>query len=242
MDLLVMTGRDDPVAVLPALDLLPHTVRGVPPDVVVLLSSTAADAVIVDACNDLVAARSLTRLLDTTGVACPVIAVLTEGGLSALRADWRVDDVVLACAGPAEIEARLQLAVGRRAAVDGASSLTRLGDLVVDEETYTVRLRGRLLDLTYKEFELLKFLAQHAGRVFSRTQLLQEVWGYDYYGGNRTVDVHIRRLRAKLGAEHEALIGTVRGVGYKVVRAPAVSDVTATRAVEPIDAAASRLG
>jgi DNA-binding winged helix-turn-helix (wHTH) protein len=74
-----------------------------------------------------------------------------------------------------------------------------------------------VLDLTFKEFELLKFLAQHPGRVFTRAQLLQEVWGYDYFGGTRTVDVHVRRLRAKLGAENEALIGTVRNVGYRFV-------------------------
>ena len=80
------------------------------------------------------------------------------------------------------------------------------------------RLRGRPLDLTYKEFELLKYLAQHAGRVFTRAQLLQEVWGYDFFGGTRTVDVHVRRLRAKLGTEYESLIGTVRNVGYKAVR------------------------
>ena len=93
-----------------------------------------------------------------------------------------------------------------------------LGELVIDEATYAARLRGRLLELTYKEFELLKYLAQHAGRVFTRAQLLQEVWGYDFFGGTRTVDVHVRRLRAKLGTEHEQMIGTVRNVGYKFVR------------------------
>jgi DNA-binding winged helix-turn-helix (wHTH) protein len=93
----------------------------------------------------------------------------------------------------------------------------RSGDLAIDEATYSARLRSRALDLTFKEFELLKFLAQHPGRVFTRAQLLQEVWGYDYFGGTRTVDVHVRRLRAKLGAEHEALIGTVRNVGYRFV-------------------------
>jgi DNA-binding winged helix-turn-helix (wHTH) protein len=93
-----------------------------------------------------------------------------------------------------------------------------LGELIIDEATYTARLRGRALELTYKEFELLKYLAQHAGRVFTRAQLLQEVWGYDFFGGTRTVDVHVRRLRAKLGPEHEQLIGTVRNVGYKFVR------------------------
>jgi DNA-binding response OmpR family regulator len=76
-----------------------------------------------------------------------------------------------------------------------------------------------VLDLTFKEFELLKYLAQHPGRVFSRQQLLSEVWGYDYFGGTRTVDVHVRRLRAKLGPEHETLIGTVRNVGYRFVNA-----------------------
>ena len=94
---------------------------------------------------------------------------------------------------------------------------TRPGDLTIDEATYSARLRGRALDLTFKEFELLKFLAQHPGRVFTRAHLLQEVWGYDYFGGTRTVDVHVRRLRAKLGPEHEALIGTVRNVGYRFV-------------------------
>jgi DNA-binding response OmpR family regulator len=96
----------------------------------------------------------------------------------------------------------------------------RSGDLAIDEGTYQAKLKGHPLDLTFKEFELLKYLAQHPGRVFSRAQLLQEVWGYDYYGGTRTVDVHVRRLRAKLGPEHEVLIGTVRHVGYKFVSQP----------------------
>jgi DNA-binding response OmpR family regulator len=90
---------------------------------------------------------------------------------------------------------------------------------VIDEETYSARIRGAALDLTFKEFELLKFLAQHPRRVFTRSQLLQEVWGYDYFGGTRTVDVHVRRLRAKLGTGNENLIGTVRNVGYKFVPA-----------------------
>ena len=92
--------------------------------------------------------------------------------------------------------------------------------MVVDEATYTAKLGGRVLDLTFKEFELLKYLAQHPGRVFTRDQLLQEVWGYDYFGGTRTVDVHVRRLRAKLGTDNETLIGTVRNVGYRFVLPP----------------------
>src|SRR5262249_34823228 len=108
---------------------------------------------------------------------------------------------------------------------------------VIDEGTYTARLRGRPLDLTYKEFELLKYLAQHAGRVFTRAQLLHEGWGDDFFGGTPTVDVHVRRLRAKFGPEHEALIGTVRNVGYKAVwtargRAP-VAEPDDTEDAEP---------
>jgi DNA-binding response OmpR family regulator len=145
----------------------------------------------------------------------PVLAVVTEGGWAAVTADWGADDVILYTASPGEVDARLRLAIGRMA--PAAPGEIRSGDLLIDESTYTVRLRGHALDLTFKEFELLKFLAQHPGRVFTRSQLLQEVWGYDYFGGTRTVDVHVRRLRAKLGAEHEALIGTVRNVGYRFV-------------------------
>jgi DNA-binding response OmpR family regulator len=93
----------------------------------------------------------------------------------------------------------------------------RSGELVIDEDSYTAKIKGRSLDLTYKEFELLKYLTQHPGRVFSRSQLLQEIWGYDYFGGTRTVDVHIRRLRSKLGPEFESIIDTVRNVGYRFV-------------------------
>ena len=145
---------------------------------------------------------------------------MTEGGLAAVTADWGVDDVLLDTAGPAEVEARLRLAIGRLAAARAATTSPieiRNGDLTIDEATYSAQLKGRVLDLTFKEFELLKYLAQHPGRVFTRAQLLQEVWGYDYFGGTRTVDVHVRRLRAKLGPEHESLIGTVRNVGYRFV-------------------------
>jgi DNA-binding response OmpR family regulator len=159
-------------------------------------------------------------LLGSTGLDVPVVVVISEGGLVALSADWGSDEILLPTAGPAEVDARLRLLVARRAAesVAGRGNSLVLGELVIDETTYTARLRGRPLDLTYKEFELIKYLAQHAGRVFTRAQLLQEVWGYDFFGGTRTVDVHVRRLRAKLGPEHEQLIGTVRNVGYKFVR------------------------
>jgi DNA-binding response OmpR family regulator len=219
--------------VLPGLALLPHDVRIAAPEPSALLDAPAVDAVLLDARRDLAGARGLARLLRTTGLSAPLLAVVTEGGLVAVAADWGLSDVVLDAASPAEVEARLRLASGRMttpARVTTNDSAVAVGDLVIDELTYSARLRGRALELTFKEFELLKFLAQHPGRVFSRAQLLQEVWGYDYYGGTRTVDVHVRRLRAKLGTEHEQLIGTVRHVGYKFVAPPAGSSASAATA------------
>jgi DNA-binding response OmpR family regulator len=219
--LLLLTNTLAPSAeVLPSLALLSHHVHILPAEPAALVERPIADAVLVDARRELAAARSLCILLRATGISVPLLAILTEGGLAGLTAEWGVDDVLLETAGPAEIEARLRLAIGSLAlSGDDSSTSAQItaGDLVIDETTYSARVDGRLLDLTYKEFELIKHLAQHPGRVFTRAQLLQEVWGYDYFGGTRTVDVHVRRLRAKLGLEHEVLIGTVRNVGYRFV-------------------------
>jgi DNA-binding response OmpR family regulator len=219
MELVLLTTAAQPTTeVLPALGLLGHQVTINEFDVSPLLT-TSADAVLIDARFNLAGARAFTKVLATADVALPVIAVLKEGGLIALSADWLVDDVLLDTAGPAEVDARLRLALARRnSAVDTEPGMVKVGDLTIEEATYTARLKNGTLDLTYKEFELLKFLAQHPGRVFTRSHLLQEVWGYDYFGGTRTVDVHVRRLRAKLGSEYESLIGTVRNVGYKFVK------------------------
>ncbi len=218
--LLLLTNELEPSSeVLPALGLLLHSVRVLPAEPTALLDAPDADAVLVDDRRELAAARGLCRVLHKTGLNSPLFAIVTEGGLAAVNAEWGIDDMLLNTAGPAEVDARLRLITGRRAAAEGeeATPEIRRGDLTIDEATYTARLRGYVLDLTFKEFELLKYLAQHPGRVFTRDQLLQEVWGFDYFGGTRTVDVHVRRLRAKLGAEHESLIGTVRGVGYRFV-------------------------
>ncbi len=213
---MLLTDAHEPAAeILPSLSLLSHAIRVAPATATAAADGPGADAVLVDARRDLVQVRRLLRLLRSAEMNVPVLAVVTEGGWAAVTADWGVDDVILHTAGPGEVDARLRLAIGRM--TPAASGEIRSGDLVIDEVTYSVRLRGRSLDLTFKEFELLKFLAQHPGRVFTRSQLLQEVWGYDYFGGTRTVDVHVRRLRAKLGTEHEALIGTVRNVGYRFV-------------------------
>jgi DNA-binding response OmpR family regulator len=218
--LLLLTSTLEPSAeVLPALGLLPHTVKILPAEGSALLQAPDCDLILVDGRRELAAARDLCRLIRTTGSDVPVMLIVTEGGLAVVAHDWGMDDVALHTCGPAELDARLRLCVGRLAAEDDTpeARVIRSGEVTVDEAAYTARVGGRLLDLTYKEFELLKHLAQHPGRVFTREQLLQEVWGYDYFGGTRTVDVHVRRLRAKLGSEHEQLIGTVRNVGYRFV-------------------------
>jgi len=205
--------------VLPALGLLQHDVRILPAEASVLVDAPITDCIIIDARRDLPTAKSFTKLITTTGVSIPLIIVTTEGGLSAINADWGITDVILDTAGPAEVDARIRIVIGKDAIIQLAKNPSlkeiRSGDVVIDEDSYTAKIKGRTLDLTFKEFELLKYLAQHPGRVFSRSQLLQEIWGYDYFGGTRTVDVHIRRLRSKLGPEFESVIDTVRNVGYR---------------------------
>ena len=205
--------------VLPALGLLQHDVRILPAEASVLVDAPITDCIIIDARRDLPTAKSFTKLITTTGVSTPLIIVTTEGGLSAINADWGITDVILDTAGPAEVDARIRIVIGKDAITQLAKNPSlkeiRRGEVVIDEDSYTAKIKGRTLDLTFKEFELLKYLAQHPGRVFSRSQLLQEIWGYDYFGGTRTVDVHIRRLRSKLGPEFESIIDTVRNVGYR---------------------------
>ncbi|MFD2793655.1 winged-helix domain-containing protein [Promicromonospora vindobonensis] len=217
-ELLILTPATGGSAdVLPALGLLSHRVRVLPMEPSALVDAPDADVVLLDARRDLVAARTTCRLLHATGLTVPLVLILTEGGLTVVTHEWGADDLLLESASPAEVEARLRLVVERSARGPAEESQQEIsaGELAIDAGGYTARLRGRPIDLTYKEFELLKYLVQHPGRVFTRAQLLQEVWGYDYYGGTRTVDVHVRRLRAKLGPEHEQLIGTVRNVGYR---------------------------
>ncbi len=219
-NLLLLTNSTGASAdVLPALGLLQHNVKISPQEVSLLIDLPPVDCLLLDARRDLVASKSFTTLLIATGVDVPIIVITTEGGLSAINADWGITDVILDTAGPAELDARVRIVIGKEAiaALEKNPSLKeiRSGEVVIDEDSYTAKIKGRSLDLTFKEFELLKYLVQHPGRVFSRSQLLQEIWGYDYFGGTRTVDVHIRRLRSKLGPEFESIIDTVRNVGYR---------------------------
>jgi DNA-binding response OmpR family regulator len=178
----------------------------------VLTESSGADVVLIDARVDLGSAKNICQMFASAGVGVPRLVILAEGGLAAYSAVWQCQDFLMDSASPAEVEARLRILVSPQ---EGAATRVTAGGIVIDEAAYSVWLDDEPLELTYTEFELLKFLAAHPGRVFSREQLLDEVWGYDYFGGTRTVDVHVRRLRAKLGPEHESFIGTVRNVGYR---------------------------
>ncbi len=147
--------------------------------------------------------------------AVPIVWLVEEDGLhQVLSRDHLVDEFLLVPYAPNELAARLQL-VRRRSAPADADTIRR-GPLELNRLSYQVSLDRRPLDLTYMEYELLKLLMSNPGRVFTREVILATVWGYDYFGGMRSVDVHVRRLRAKLGQDHAWLIETVRSVGYRL--------------------------
>lgn len=156
------------------------------------------------------AVASFEPLLDT-----PTLLITTVPKLSAIDFSAGFHDFMLTPIVPAELYARLRQLDWRTAAF-GSDEVIKLGDLVIDLAGYEVHLGGRPIDFTHQEFELLRFLAQNRGRVYTREQLLQKVWGYAYGGGTRTVDIHVRRVRAKLGSTSGGLIVTVRNVGYKL--------------------------
>ena len=171
------------------------------------------EAIVVDAAENAPQAWSVLTALRDRDARVPAAVVVERDQLE--RYPWHETADELVYPGAPAAELRVRLAMLRRRAGAGDGSVIRVGALSLDTDTYHVTVSGRPLDLTFKEFELLRFLAQHPGRVFTRPALLREVWGYDFYGGTRTVDVHVRRLRAKLGPEHEHLIETVRSVGYR---------------------------
>ncbi len=218
LDVLLLTDGDDFESALPRLKSFANSVRRAPLTDHSDGHHDTADVAIIDARTDLAAARRVCRRLTANAPAIAVVAVVTPADFVAVDVDWHLDDVMLPAAGEDELQARLRLAVTRRrSALDGT---LKFGDLVLNPASFTGSLDGKELGLTLTEFKLLNFLVQHAGRAFSRTRLMHEVWGYDCNGRVRTVDVHVRRLRAKLGPENESMIDTVRGVGYMVVTPP----------------------
>jgi DNA-binding response OmpR family regulator len=144
----------------------------------------------------------------------PFLVMVQEPHLRELTFVSGLEDFLVTPVAPELLETKVRFLLKRLNHLSPGSGI-QIGKLKVDVDRYEVSLNGELLELTYKEFELLKFLATHTGRVFSRDQLLNQVWGYDFIGGTRTVDVHVRRLRAKLGPKYASLIATVRNVGYK---------------------------
>jgi len=215
MPFLALLSDRSPEAALPAL-------LEVAPDLKVEPLSMASlahvlelepESILVDAGENAPQAWSVLTELRARDARVPAMVVLERDQLE--RYPWHevADELVYPGAPAAEL--RVRLAMLRRRAGAGDGTVIRLGAISIDTETYHVTVSGRPLDLTFKEFELLRHLAQHPGRAFTRPSLLREVWGYDFYGGTRTVDVHVRRLRAKLGPEHESLIETVRSVGYR---------------------------
>ena len=148
--------------------------------------------------------------------ALPLVLLVTEEQVSRLDVHWGMDDyLTLPVSGP-RFAQRLAFLLWKLTRIEPKNGFAR-GALVIDFERYEVRRQGEPVDLTYKEFELLRFLVTHPGKPFSREALLDQVWGYDYYGGTRTVDVHIRRLRSKLESGGDTYLETVRNVGYKFV-------------------------
>lgn len=191
----------DPIVVLAAEALA--ALRDTVPDAVLCDFSPAARDVI----GGVLAEKDLAEQL-------PLLVALAPDDLDAYESGPPLDDFILWPALPREIAARVRTAVRRRHG-DDPESLLRFGDLAIDVANYRVTLADRHVPLTFKEYELLRFLAINRDRVFTREALLNRVWGYDYFGGARTVDVHIRRLRVKIEDGHRTFIETIRNVGYR---------------------------
>ena len=148
----------------------------------------------------------------------PVLTVVPDGQVEDFDPSLNPDEVLFCPVGPIELAARVRQAIFRAHGSTGYK-LLQSGDLTIDLERYDVTVSGRRVSLTYKEFQLLVLLASNPGRVYSRDALLTQVWGYDYLGGNRTVDVHVRRLRAKVESPGRSFVETIRNVGYRFITA-----------------------
>ena len=155
-----------------------------------------------------------------------VLVIAGEDQFDRLSADLAVDDFLVAPPNPVELLKRIERALWRRHGVD-SENFVHCGALTLDLSNYRVTVSGDPLVMTFKEYELLRFLAMNSGRVFTREQLLNRVWGYDYFGGARTVDVHIRRIRSKIEIRGHSFIETVRNVGYRLVAEARKDDVEA---------------
>lgn len=215
------TSRDDRASLAAALADLGSPVTVARFDLGDLDAAAVAAApptvIVIDAGDELARAlRTVKKIRSLPALAeVPILVALPVARLPGLDVSAGFDDFVLTPLVPAELYARVRQLDWRAAAFD-SDELVKIDELVIDLAGHEARLAGRPLGLTHQEFELLAFLAQHRGRAFTRDQLLERVWGYTYTGGTRTVDIHVRRLRAKLGNHAGELIETVRNLGYKM--------------------------
>jgi DNA-binding response OmpR family regulator len=144
----------------------------------------------------------------------PLITLASREKLNGLDSNASIDDFVVKPWEANEVTARIKRVLSQKGSID-SEDIIKCGDLVIDPAKCEVSLSGKPIILTFKEYQLLKFLASNQGKVFTRDVLLDKVWGWDYYGGDRTVDVHIRRLRSKIEDRDHSFIETVRGIGYR---------------------------
>ncbi|OBG49319.1 response regulator transcription factor [Mycobacterium sp. E735] len=218
LDVLVLTDADDFDRALPPLNSFARIMRRAPLTGDGHSPRHSGDVAIVDARGDLAAAQTACRRLTTDTPATAVVAVVSRADEVTVDGEWNVDDVMPPGTDAGELQERLGRAIAhRRSAINGS---LKFGALLLHPTSLAGSLEGKDLGLTLTEFKLLSFLVQHAGRPFTRTRLMHEAWGYDCNGRVRSVDVHIRRLRAKLGSRHQSMVDTVRGVGYMATTPP----------------------
>lgn len=212
----LVTRHQDLARFGPALERSGLSAPTLTPDRLASVADTQhPDAVVLDL-RDLPAAAFNILVSEFNERSVIVICVLEAEAIDRLAVDLQIDDFLVLPAEPAELARRVERTLWRRHGID-SENFVSVGTLQLDLSNYRVTVDDQPIVMTFKEYELLRFLAMNAGRVFTREQLLNRVWGYDYFGGARTVDVHIRRIRAKIEIHGHEFIETVRNVGYRLV-------------------------
>lgn len=240
LDVLVLTDADDFDRALQPLTPFARIMRRAPLTDDLCAPADSADVAIIDARRDPAAARAACRRLASAAPATAVVALVAPADEVVTDSDWNIDDVVAPGTNPDDLQDRLRRAiVQRRNAINGS---LRFGALLLHPTSFAASLEGEDLGLTLTEFKLLSFLVQHAGRPFTRTRLMHEAWGYDCNGRVRSVDVHVRRLRAKLGPGHQSMVDTVRGVGYRAATPPHPEWIVSESTPTPMWANAASVG
>ena len=214
-NVLIVSRRADGCALAPALESSGFSVTVLRPDEFAERADEERPSVLVLDARDF-PQNAIELVVSSYRETTVTLLLCEEQGLENLPLTLELDDFAVMPVSPSELRQRIERALWRRFGVD-ERDVVRCGALAIDLANYRVTVAGEPVVLTFKEYELLRFLAMNAGRVFTREQLLNRVWGYDYFGGARTVDVHIRRIRAKIEIKGHRFIETVRNVGYRLV-------------------------